>query len=165
MMLRQIYLALAPWLLLALPIAGIAYGLITSFRPNIRETAGRMLFLGFGAVMFFSSLSTLIITGGREQFLLLLFGAIWVASAVYWHDRRIRGVLGGTGMIAAGLWWAAAWLRPEDEVLFPLRHLLFVIGELAVIGGAVLAVGAWQKWPALQPVDEDEFAGPRAGIH
>jgi hypothetical protein len=101
---REMFPYLYGGALLLLPLVGIAYGLLTSFRPQIREPATRILFLGLGALMFLSSLSTLILTSARESILLLLLGAVWIAQGSYWNDRRIRGVLGGTGIIAVGIW-------------------------------------------------------------
>jgi hypothetical protein len=150
---QRVYLQLMPAALLLLPVVGIACGLLMAFRPHLRDVLTRTMLLGAGGLMALER----ILAGSWEY---AGFGLCMIVGAIVsTFDRRVSGVFGGLCMTAIGLWFATAWMRPDDP-FFASRHSAFILGEVCVLIGAIMAVGTWQGWFAALEND-DEIARSR----
>ena len=140
--------------LMAFVVVMIALGILTAYVPRLRENRTRILTGGSGAVMAVSGGVYMMLAGPASGVFLAVMGSGGLLQAMYWHDRRVRGMIAGASLAIAGLALAAMSLD-LDKILLPLRYYVFGGGELLEIFGAVLCAGAWQGW--LLPTQPDTF--------
>ena len=155
MALQSVYFELFAAVLLAVPVAGIAVGILTAFRPDLQMRASRTLGVAMGMAMVLVGLANVFIQASLNAVFMVLVAITLVMQLIlHSHDRRLAAIFGGLMMSIVGVWFAAKALSPDE----PLRYDFFWFGELILIIGVVLTAGAWQGWAL--PLDEDDNARP-----
>jgi len=155
MALQRVYFDLFAAALLAVPIAGVAVGILIAFRPDLQMRASRMLGIAMGMATVLVGLANAFIHASLNAVFTVLVAITLVMQLIlHSRDRRLAAISGGLMMSIVGIWFAAKALSPDE----PLRYDFFWFGELILIMGVVLTAGAWQGWAL--PLDEDDNTRP-----
>lgn len=170
---EEIEMTLSPYLLdvafgglMVFILAMTAMGILTVYVPRLRANRTRIMMTGGGALLAMTGVVNATLARHPDNFWVGLFLAVMgsanLMQGIYAHNRRMRGMIGGTSITILGLGLAVACLNPDDLVL-AWRYYLFGFSELMVIMGAVLGAGAWQGWLLPSALEEGDALSAALG--